>query len=177
MSENWKDIEGYEGRYQVSNMGRVRSLSRKVLFGNQTRMVSGKILKLKRKNNGYLYIQLRIDLKERDFHVHRLVARYFVEGYQEGLDVNHIDGDKTNNSASNLEWCTRKQNIIHSVYELGNKKKGRPVQSIDKDGKVTEYESISDASRQTGICHASICGCLKGRNNQVTAGGLKWKYL
>ena len=177
MNEVWKDIKGYEGRYQISNFGNVRSLSRKVKFGNQTRIVKGKILKQKTKKTGYKFIQLRNNMKEYDFHIHRLVALHFVDGYAENMDVNHIDGNKENNNASNLEWCSRKQNIIHSVYILGNRKVGRPIQSIDKNGNTKAYASITEASRQTGICHSSICGCLKRRNNQVTAGGLKWDYL
>lgn len=175
MIENWKDIEGYEGRYQISNYGRVRSLPRKVRFGNQTRLVGGKILKHKVKRGGYAFIQLRIDLKERDFHIHRLVAKSFVKGYQEGLDVNHIDGNKLNNKATNLEWCTRKQNIFHSIYILKQSRRCKAVQSHDDNGRIHRYVSITDASRQTGISHKRIANCLKQENS--TVGGLKWNYI
>ena len=94
MNEVWKDIKGYEGRYQISNFGNVRSLSRKVQFGNQTRIVKGKILKQKTKKTGYKFIQLRKNMKEYDFYIHRLVALHFVDGYAENMDVNHIDGNK-----------------------------------------------------------------------------------
>lgn len=133
MVEVWKDIVGYEGKYQVSNMGRVKSLVDR--WGRKREM----ILKLSVNNkNGYVQVNLHKDSKQKTYRVHKLVALAFVDGYEEGLVVNHIDEDKTNNCAWNLEWVTYKENSIHSSYKLcgennpmyGKKGKDNPLYGI-----------------------------------------------
>lgn len=102
--EMWKDIVGYEGRYQVSNLGRVKSL-----IGNE------KVLKPGTNNRGYLYVVLSKDSKTKNFLVHRLVALHFIPNPGKREFVNHIDGDKTNNVESYLEWNTFRENYNHAM--------------------------------------------------------------
>lgn len=101
MNENWKDVAGYEGRYQVSDQGRVRG-------------VTGKVLSPNRQNSGYHIVHLYLGGKatRKPALIHRLVAAAFVQGA--GPDVNHKDGDKKHNAASNLEWATKSENMLHA---------------------------------------------------------------
>ncbi len=113
----WKDIEGYEGLYQVNNIGQVRSLK---FINGSTIHNRVKILK-QQERNGYLIVQLRKNTKRRTFQVHRLVANAFIENPNNYNIVNHIDYDKHNNNVSNLEWCTQKYNVRHSICNMKGK--------------------------------------------------------
>lgn len=117
MKEVWKDIQGYEGIYQISNFGRVKSLK----FGKE------KILKTPTNTHNYPSIYLKENGKKKALRVHRLVAQNFLVNDNNYPDVNHIDGNKTNNKIENLEWCNRSQNEFHA-YKIGlknnNHKKG-----------------------------------------------------
>jgi hypothetical protein len=113
--EIWKDIEGYEGYYQVSNKGRVMSLSREVVCNNSTRVIKERILnQVINKKLGYKYVMLSKDNKQKNHRVHRLVAQAFIPNPESNPQVNHIDYDKTNNNASNLEWVSQSENMLHS---------------------------------------------------------------
>lgn len=110
-----KDIEGFEGYYQLSNFGYVKSIERivKSNFG-RTRRVKERVLKYGLDKDGYAFITAMKDSVGKNIRIHRLVAEYFVDGYENGLVVNHKDGNKLNNHYSNLEWVTQKENIDHS---------------------------------------------------------------
>ena len=124
MNEVWKPVETYEGSYEVSNLGNVRSLPRTFNWGINliSKTIEGKILKLHLhkagKRNGYY--QIRFGNKKR-FYVHRLVAQAFIENIHNYPCINHIDGDGTNNKVENLEWCSYSQNRLHSARVLGAK--------------------------------------------------------
>lgn len=105
--EQFKPINGYEGKYSVSNKGRVYSHVHK-----------GRFLKPASTGTGYLAVSLWKDSKGHTLKVHRLVALHFVDGYEEGLTVNHIDEDSSNNEASNLEWLTQMDNYLHSIDKI-----------------------------------------------------------
>lgn len=118
--EIWKDIEGFDGLYQVSNHGNVRSLDRicgKMPNGS-ARHVTGKMMTPADNGHGYLVIQLKREGKRWPRYVHRLVAEAFVEKPDGCSVVNHIDYDTKNNAATNLEWCTQKENMQHSRPRL-----------------------------------------------------------
>lgn len=119
------------------------------------------------------------------YRVHRLVAQEFIPNPEGKAQVNHIDGNKENNSAENLEWSTCKENIIHSwksgLSTVGEnlrnngKKYGKKVTQYNRNGEfIKEYESISEAARQLNMLNPSIVNCLKGRAK--SAGGYIWKY-
>jgi hypothetical protein len=184
--EIWKDIHDYEGLYQISNFGRIKTLERTVKFGNRKRRVKSIIRKPKLKENGYLQAVLYKEHAGHDFYVHRLVATMFCSGYLKNKDVNHKDGNKRNNNADNLEWCSRSENQLHAYRQLkrGCYSKGRfgklshrakPVMQLSLNGDFIKYwDCAADAQRQLGIGESSIRSCLYGRYRQ--AGGYVWKY-
>ena len=129
--EIWKDIEGFEGLYQVSNLGRVKSLSRKC----GTCYKKESIRKLSQTKDGYLKIRLMGNGKDITTRIHRLVALAFIPNYSNKETVNHIDGNKHNNIVENLEWSTRQEQLKHA-YNLGLKK-----------STTGEYNSQSKLSR------------------------------
>ena len=185
MEEIWKDIEGYEGIYQVSNLGRVRSLDRNVpALNHKTGEIcdyfrKGCILKQAEVFEGYLAVNITNAEKKRiSAFVHRLVAKAFVPGYFDGADVNHKDENKRNNRADNLEWCDRQYNINYGTGKWRRRKyNARRVQQLTMDGKpVATFPTIAEAARQTGIDASNIGGCLRGKRGQYQAGGYRWKY-
>ena len=119
--EIWKDVEGYEGLYQVSNLGRVKSLDRLGRCGKfGTLLYKGKELKSGKGSHGYYSVSLGKESKFNSYLVHRLVAKHFVDGYAQELEVNHIDLTKTNNHADNLEWVTPSYNTKHGWTKRRN---------------------------------------------------------
>ena len=113
----YRDIKGYEGRYQISKDGFIKSLARKVVYKNgkvYNRKV--RLLKICFNTDGYPVIGLYKKNKSCTYRVHRLVAEAFIPNPENKTDVNHIDGIKTNNQASNLEWVTHQENVIHAYY-------------------------------------------------------------
>lgn len=114
--EIWKDIPEYEGVYQVSNLGRIRSLDREITYANRkTGLYKGRIMKLKMSKYGYVVFHFSVDNKKKAISVHRLVAETFIPNPDNKPCVNHIDCNRANNKVSNLEWCTHKENVQHSI--------------------------------------------------------------
>lgn len=111
MKEIWKPVVGYEGCYEVSNLGNVRSVDRVDRKGQPR---PGRVRKLLLNNCGYLYVGVSVDDKKANLTVHRLVAKAFIPNPNSKPQVNHIDGDKTNNIVSNLEWSTPSENTVHA---------------------------------------------------------------
>lgn len=112
--EEWKDVEGYEGIYQVSNLGRLKSLERIVHSKKWDRREPLKILSPPKLKNGYLLATLRKEGKSEKVLLHRLIAKAFIPNPNNLPQINHIDGNKQNNNISNLEWVTAQENIIHA---------------------------------------------------------------
>ena len=166
----WKDIAGYEGLYQVSDDGRVKSLPREKCNGRGCYRTKERILRPgKRGRDGLLYQFVVLSDGETVSHhsVHRLVADAFLENQEMFPEVNHKDKNTMNNCASNLEWCTRGYNINYS--------KAKRVSQFNNCGeKLAEYQSIVVASEITGISRTAINNNLK--NWSKTAGGYIWKY-
>ena len=118
MQEIFKDIKGYEGLYQVSNLGRVKSLARDTKLKQYTKHTDAFIMRQDLNKRGYLYIRLTKDGKSKAFRVHRLVAEAFIDNPSNLPQVNHIDFNRTNNNVNNLEWVTPQDNTNHSIDHI-----------------------------------------------------------
>lgn len=181
MIEIWEDIDNYIKLYQVSNMGRIRSLDHTRKAGTGSYVQKGQIIK-PYITRGYFHVKLTKEGKVRDFQVHRLVAQTFICNQQNKPQVNHIDGNKLNNCVNNLEWCTQSENMVHAykiglekpIYGRENPRAKRVIQYNLQGGFISEYMSTMEAERKTKIKHANISRCCKGRYK--TAGGYKWEY-
>ena len=174
MMEEWKDIEGYEGLYQVSNCGRVKSTQ----YWNGT---YERILTNNKDKNGYLSVALFKEGKRKWFFVHRLVAQAFLENPDNLNEVNHINENNTDNRAENLEYCSRKYNCNYGtrnqriVEKTKNGKLSKTVYQYTLDSKfIAEYPSTQEVERQLGYSSSNIRTCCRGK--QKTAYGYKWTY-
>lgn len=207
IQEIWKDIKDYEGLYQVSNLGRIRSLDKMVWNGQSYWEMKGKILIPGKDKDGYLQIGLYKNKKRKGFKIHRLVSEYFIENEENKPEVNHKDGNKQNNNANNLEWVTSSENSTHA-YNIGllKVKKGKENPLFGKYkgelnpmyGKIgeknknsikvkcittqKEYGSIRQAATLTGLDYSCIAKCCKGKvkscgKHPLTGEKLVWKYL
>ncbi|MBQ8969200.1 MAG: HNH endonuclease [Bacteroidaceae bacterium] len=180
--EIWKNIVGYEDSYQVSNLGRVRSIDRYVRTGeNHLRKIRGKILKQQVSNKGYLFVTLSRECEESGMFVHVLVAKAFIDNPHFMPQVNHKDENKRNNNVENLEWCTSKYNNNYGTHndrvrqKTINGKQSKEISRYSVDGKyIDSFPSMMEAQRQLGISAALICHCCKGRIK--AANGYIWKY-
>lgn len=152
MTEIWKDIKGYEGKYQVSSCGQVRTIERDIVMKNGgPRHIRGKIKAQTSDKDGYLLVKLKDKGIERTFKVHRLVAAAFIENPNNYPTINHKDEDKKNNNVENLEWCTRYYNNHYSnLIERMVDGSRVPCLAFYPDGKVELYRSVADAGRATG---------------------------
>jgi len=172
--EIWKDIKGYEGLYQVSNLGNVRSL-------NWRNTGETRNLYLKPHNKGYLQVELA-NGKRKMFTVHKLVAIHFVPGYEDGFVVNHINENKTDNRAENLEWCTFSHNVRHSqnlhkerTHKGDVRKCAEEIIQMTSDNVIVgKWSSAISIKTKLGYSDWSIKECCKG--NRKTAYGYKWQY-
>lgn len=189
MREIWKDIKEYEGLYQVSNLGNIKSLNRTI---ENKGSIGGKY-RIKEKNRaqtisktGYYICTLYKKGKGRTFKVHRLIAEAFIDNPDNLPIINHKDGNKLNNLIDNLEWCDYSHNN-KEAYKQGlkeknlkwiiecNKRKRKKVNQYDLNNNlIKQYKSIHEAENETKVHHINIIKVCKGQ--RITAGGYKWKY-
>lgn len=170
MKEIWKPIKGFEGKYEVSNYGLVYSVRRNKLIGSK-------------RGNGYIYVSL----KKKQYLVSNIVYETFVGPITEGMEVNHIDEDKTNNVVWNLNLLSHKDNLNWgTAQERKIIKRCKVVQQFDLNGVlINEYPSIAEASNNTGIARTNIGSVCNNRTltdkkgykfTNKTAGGYIWKF-
>lgn len=182
--EKWKDIDGYEGLYQVSNFGRVRSLDKVVYFKDGRRkFMKGKVLKFKRTKNGYLQIHLYKDNSYKAFYIHRLVAQAFVDNPDNLPEINHKSEDKTDNRVCNLEYCTHLYNMRYGNgqekrrLKMINGKCAKAVLQYDLEGNfIREWKSAQEVRRELGFNSGSIGNCCRKLPRYYTAYGYIWRY-
>lgn len=183
MNEIWKDVEGYEGRYQISSCGRVKSLSRKMWNGKVWWQSEEKVLTnfKKSKGNDYVYVNLKKNNKGKKFYIHRLMARAFIDNPLNKKQVNHINGIKYDNRLDNLEWVTHQENVDHmwdkklttnygetaTNSKLSNKEVIRIFNLKDSDITQTEL------AKEYGVSIKTIGRIFKGERWGWLTGGLK----
>lgn len=182
MSEIWKDIDGYEGFYQVSNYGEVRSIDRRVKNKNGERVAKGRILAQVTMTSGYKTVNLFKKNRGKICLVHRLVAAAFLPNDNALAEVNHKDENKQNNRADNLEWCDRMYNVHYgsgikrnALKRIGKPVGEQPICQYTADGVfMKRYESALKAAEAIGKDNSAICKCANGRSK--TSYGFLWKW-
>lgn len=184
--EIWKPIAGFDGCYEVSNLGHVKSIGRlckRKLFGGFMK-VKERIMKPHLNKFGYQQIYLSRGGVRKRYSVHRLVALSYIPNPNGKPNVNHIDGNPKNNKVENLEWCTQSENSLHSIHVLGNKHgvgnknqdKKIPIICFDDEGNIiNQYDSTVSASKDLGIHRNAITNNISGvskycnyKNKKVT---------
>lgn len=196
MTEEWRSVCGFEGLYEVSSTGKIRSLDRYVNSRNNSReFKKGVTMKAQINHKGYMTVVLHKENKPYSKTVHRIVAEAFLENKNNLPQINHKDTNKTNNNASNLEWISNYDNMQHAIKHgcyknaftektkaavLRNQKNAvqklrKPVTQCDRYGnKIRDYKSITEAGTALGISSSHIGLCCKGK--RAFCGGFKWKY-
>lgn len=163
LKEIWEPILGYEKNYEVSNYGQVRSIDRKISNGYIDQLHRGKVLSQFTNEKGYKRVRIQQNGVPKSFRVHRLVVEAFIGAIPDTLQVNHIDGDPSNNRLNNLEVVTASENQIHAV-EVLKTIKTRPVISLNRTtGQLRKYVSAGAAARRLNIRKNKIYECLYGR--------------
>lgn len=180
--EIWKAVVGYEGLYEVSSYGRVRSLDRIVECVKNgkphTFRVKGVVMKQCQRKDKYMSIVFWIHNKPKTFLIHRLVAEAFISNPDNLPMINHKDEDKTNNHVDNLEWCTSQYNLTYNNLHYRSKANRRKavIQMTLDDKIVAEYEGAREAARQTGFGQGNISCACRGEIKYLNAYGYHWKY-
>jgi hypothetical protein len=163
--EVWRDVPGYEGLYQVSNLGRIKRL---FCNGNEN------FLQGKHDKDGYITVILSRKQTKKYCRLHRLIAKAFIPNPGGKAEVNHKDRNKRNNEVSNLEWVTPAENTRHCI-DTGRPTHKRAILQYTKDMElIAVWDSLKEAAKQLNIGDSNICSCCAGRLK--TSGGYIWRY-
>ena len=173
--EIWKDIKGYEGLYQVSNEGRVKSL-------NFRRKGVEKVLKPRKVTKGYLQVALWKNRKRKDQMVHRLVGEAFIPNPDNLPQINHKNEDKTLNTVENLEWCTNEYNHNYGTRNIRagvglNKNSSKIVYQYTLDGELVKVFPSTMECGRNGYKQGSVAACCRGKYGCKTHKGYRWSYI
>lgn len=178
MENEWKPVEGFEGFYEVSTNGKVRSCSRLVKSRYCNRIIKGKELKQVKDQDGYCKVQLSKEGKATSKAVHRLVAQAFIPNPNNYPVINHRDENKENNNVSNLEWCTVKYNTLYNDGVMRRAvKRRKPILVISEKGEIFHFNSITEAEEKLNLNHGNVVGCLKGYYGRKTCKGYSFEYV
>ena len=167
-TELWKPVKGYEGLYEVSSLGRLKSLD--------TFRHKGKIKNIRLDKDGYFLIDLHKNKNAKTKRVHRLVAEAFIPNPNNLPQVNHKDENKHNNCVDNLEWCSQQYNMNYGSFRVNSAKAHKkPVIQLTLENKfMKRWASAKDAAQQLNLYATAITACCKGKNYKT--GGFRWKY-
>ena len=176
LDEVWKDINNYEGLYQISNLGNVKSLDRKVKRKNHYKTVKGIMLKKTIDATGYYVVNICKCGKSAKKNIHRLVAETFIPNPKNYPIINHKDENKLNNCINNIEWCSYKYNNNYGTLKQRQRIiKGKKIKQYDLSNKfIKVWNSSAEVQRTLNICQTNIIKCCLGKRNK--AGGFIWKY-
>ena len=187
IQEQWKDIRGHEGLYQVSSLGRIKSCSKVLYYSNGKTIHRKEMIRvLSNSGSGYLTVTLSKNNKSRTYNVHSLVATAFLENPENLPYINHKDEDKTNNIIDNLEWCSESYNTTYNNamkrrVEARNKNNSygaeKKVFQYDLHGNLIKiWDSLISIERDFGYKHTNISSCCSNKKYRNTAYGYKWSY-
>lgn len=187
MNENWKPIADYEGYYEISDLGNVRSNGKKYIDSlNRVQNRKPKQLKSRIGTIGYKCVDLNVNGIHMQKYIHRLIAEAFIPNPENKPTVNHKDGNKLNNNITNLEWATFSENNKHAIGiglrqspwtgKFGvNHPQSKPVIQMNKDGNVlNRFVSAREAQEKTGVSYKHISSCCLGKRKST--GGYCWKF-
>lgn len=180
MQEKWKDIKNYEGLYQVSNLGRVRSLKTSKYSKKLNKCVN--VLRIRQlkpgiEKGGYKFVILTKNKKRTTYKIHKLVAETFIPNTKNYICINHIDGNKINNNVNNLEWTTISGNISHAYKNklIDITKKQKKVNQYDLDGNfIKQWNSMKEAGETLNIHRQNISMCCRKIRNKTN--NFIWRY-
>jgi len=173
--ELWKPIKGYENLYAISNIGRVKSLSRYRIDRGFSKSIKEKILKQGKSSNGYFHVDLYKGSKGTICSIHRLVAEAFIDNKKKRPQINHINGIKTDNKIENLEWVNASENRIHAFKNNLQKKAFKKVIQLDKNGGILKiWNSCKEAYKALGAKQGTFASSLA---NGFKCKGYNFKLL
>lgn len=184
--EIWKDIKGYEGLYQISNFGRVKSLERLTKRNGRNYLIKEKLLSLHPDKDGYMLVNLNNLSKSYPYKVHRLVCEAFIANPENKPCVDHINTIKDDNRVENLRWCTHKENCNNPIshqklvdasiprYSKDNPNAKAVIQFTTSGKVVRKWDTMKDAADNLGINYTNISKCCRGIRKQFN--GSVWKY-
>lgn len=174
--EEWKDIKGYEGYYQVSNLGNVKSLDRLIDNKKNTYIRQGNMIKQFYDNRGYMQVTICKNGLRKTYKTHRLVAEAFIENPYNLPEVNHKDENSLNNTYNNLEWCTAKYNCNYGSHNVRcAKSRYKKIYQYDlQDNLIREWNSVKETQTIGGFTASQVSNCCRGKIK--THKGYKWKF-
>lgn len=162
---SWKKIPGFADKYLISSKGEIIEVD------------TGRYLKIRLKPDGYCWLTLNKNGKYKNFYIHRLLAETFIPKRDGKNQVNHKNGNKSDNRIENLEWVDSKENQWHRVYVLGKNKGCYPMKNIYCVELNKTFRSVGEAGRQTGVNPNCIAKVARGNTPNKTAGGYHWRYI
>lgn len=186
--EIWKDVVGYEGTYEVSSFGRVKSLARTVFVNKHYQPIRERILAINMNTGKYSVVELSMFGKHKTTLVHRLVAAAFIPNPNNLATINHIDGNKQNNRVGNLEWMTQLDNVRHAIsIGIGtsgctgrfNEKhhRSKVVYQYDLNGVfIKQFPSLSEVGRQLNVTICAVSMCIRNPKRLKQVRGYRWSY-
>lgn len=174
MKEIWKEVEEFNGAYLISNKGRLKSVKRGIKWNGTIRHQEDKIMSQVVNKSGYIEYQITYNGKHYGRKAHRLVAEAFIPNPENKPQVNHIDGNKTNNNVENLEWATNKENVVHA-YKNELYKHVKPILQFNDNGMfIKRWSNAAEITKELGFCKNTILLACNRKNHKTK--GFTWIF-